>query len=345
MSEPLPTQAISSALVNYHLGVLSTILEQWRCSGKFPPVVLFNGQPGIGIREVVSYLTQLLLCNNKSVCGICPPCLRFNAGNEVNVVEMSSDTEVIKIDAFRRLKASVGFGADEGRFKIIWIFGADRMTHQAANSVLKLLEEPPKGWIFFLTSNDASLLLPTVVSRCQIIRLKPISDNIIKQLLQISGVNSQKIEICATLSQGSWEQALLLSSDETWKQRQALFRFLNNPVKELQTIVDWASQEILNCRLLVDFLEQFAEDLIRWTLTHPSCPPDKYSWLNSDGQEALTQHANSLLKKQKNRDAARSFWLSRSEQLARVRGDFNLPLNRKILLQGLLLPWLEGGHA
>jgi DNA polymerase III delta prime subunit len=339
-------ESVSSLLVQYHLESLAAIIRQWKQNQKFPPVILLNGQAGIGKKEIVRYLTQWLLCStpeeNSGPCQKCPACIRFRSGTEVNVIEMSSDSETLKIESFRRLKSTVGFGAHQGNFKIIWILGAERMTPQAANSILKLLEEPPQGWIFFLTSNDPTLLLPTLVSRCQMIRLKPLSLPIIRDLLGLAQVDPRKKEICAQLSQGSWERAFLFSKDEIWKQRLAVFEFLKNPAKELQALMDWASQETLHFELLVDLLEQFAADLLRWSACQPSCPPETYAWQNKDDQNSLAQHASALSKKHRSIAAARDFWLARSEQLAQVRAEFNLPLNRKLLLQNTLLPWLEG---
>ena len=100
-------------------------------------------------------------------CGECNSCRRAIQGNWVDFTEVlpedsgdgssSSSTGTLKVDQFREIKRKLGFGAHEGAYRIVLIPNADRMTVQAANSVLKLLEEPPPGWLFFLTASDPTL--------------------------------------------------------------------------------------------------------------------------------------------------------------------------------------------
>ena len=114
-------------------------------------------------------------------------CQRALKGSWVDFTEIRPEDEEegrpgsLKIDQFRKLKESQGFGAHEGGYRIFLIPDADRMTPQAANSVLKILEEPPKGWIFFLTASDPTLVLPTVLSRCQSLKLRPFDPDTLKQ--------------------------------------------------------------------------------------------------------------------------------------------------------------------
>ena len=76
---------------------------------------------------------------------------------EIDSEEGVTSTGALKIDQFRRLKETAGYGAHEGSHRVILIPNADRMTTQAANSVLKILEEPPRGWVFILTASDPTL--------------------------------------------------------------------------------------------------------------------------------------------------------------------------------------------
>src|SRR6185312_5189559 len=99
------------------------------------------------------------------------------------------------------------FGSHEGSYRIFLIPNADRMTPQAANSVLKILEEPPRGWIFFLTASDPTLLLATVLSRCQQLKLRPMPLETIQELLSEAGILGEKQKVAASLSQGSWGRA------------------------------------------------------------------------------------------------------------------------------------------
>lgn len=209
-SSPLP---LPSAVLRHHIdeGSLHTSLKEWHSLKKVPQVLLVTGMVGVGKRSLCHYLAQWILCentwptdseeaglfgnlmletekptetsqNNLKPCGSCQSCINALKGAWVDFTEIQSeesendpgnDSGTLKIDQFRKLKSSLGFSGGTGKYRVILIPNADRMTIQAANSVLKLLEEPPAGWIFLLTSSDASLLLPTIVSRCQQLRLKP----------------------------------------------------------------------------------------------------------------------------------------------------------------------------
>jgi hypothetical protein len=357
--------------VLHHGKTLFGPMREWRNRKQVPPVLLLTGQPGIGKKMVAQFLAQWISCERNGFdrdnslngikggdlpeseilrpCGECPPCRKTLGGNGVDITEISSEADdegstgkssSLKIEQFRKLKASVGFSAHDSRYKTILIPHADRMTTQAANSVLKLLEETPPGWIFFMTANDPTLLLPTVVSRCQVLRLKPFSSTEIVELLKNAGVPAARREISAGLSQGSWERALRFADDEIWEQRKVVFQFLEEPSRMLQSLVDWAAQEPKHFEVLVDLLEQVTADLIRWTASPQTPEPEEFAWVQSDGTSEIAQHAKQTIRRLGSLSAAQNFWLARAERLAEVRQESLAPLNRKILTQDLLLPWI-----
>jgi DNA polymerase III delta prime subunit len=281
-------------------------------------------------------------------CGQCAACMRALHGNWVDFTEVlpegadgTETTGTLKVDQFREIKQKLGFGAHEGAYRVVLIPNADRMTMQAANSVLKLLEEPPRGWIFFLTASDPTLVLPTILSRCQQLRLRPFQPDALEELLALAGVSPDRARICAELAQGSWAKALGLANEEMWEHRQALFGFLKEPASQLSALVDWASQEPRHFDLLVDQLEQATCELIRWSVSPATANPEGYHWANADGRTALVHHAKSAVKRQGSVARARDLWIERSLRLARARQEALAPLNRKLLVQDLLLPWLE----
>ncbi|MEO5969262.1 MAG: hypothetical protein ABIQ95_04995 [Bdellovibrionia bacterium] len=375
------SKAPPETVIQHHGKTLFGLMKEWQQRLQLPSVLLLTGQSGIGKRSMVYFLAQWILCEKQGFyssksdkaasdkgtseprpCGQCPSCQRALSGNDVHFTEIFADSDeesgvgsastasnsgnsgALKIEQFRKLKASMGFGATEGRSKIILIPAADRMTLQAANSVLKLLEETPPGWIFFLTANDPTLLLPTVASRCQIFRLKPFSTDELEELLKQADVDSQRIKICAVLAQGSWDRALSLAKDETWEQRKALFQFLKAPSSNIHALVDWASMQPSHFDTLIDLLEQLTADLIRWTTSSSISQPESYPWIQSDGAEALAFHAREFGRKHGGIDMARAAWIRHAERLAQARLKSSLPLNKKLLIQDVLLPWMESNR-
>lgn len=307
---------LPAPVLNHHGKTLFTSLQEWTQKNQIPPVILFTGQPGIGKRSIAYFLTQWIFCERTrnpftpSPCQECPSCQKLLSGNSVDLIEIAPEPheESLKIDQFRKLKDSLGFGAHESGYRIILIPNVERMTPQAANSMLKILEEPPSGWIFLMTTHDPALLLPTLVSRCQTLRLKPFLTSEIEKILTDSGIEKDKAKVCAELSQGSWGRALFFAENEIWEKRETILRFLEDPASVLQTLVDWASQETRYFEALVDLLEQFTANQIRSSLT--------------SGKST-------------------GFLFAQTKRLAESRQKALTPVNRKILIQDLLMPWME----
>jgi DNA polymerase III delta' subunit len=332
-------------------------MQEWIASKRVPPVLLLTGPSGIGKRTMGQFLAQWIFCEETGLsgkspgvvpCGKCIQCSRAIKGSWVDFTEIrpeedadGSATGSLKIDQFRKMKESLGFGSHEGNYRIFLIPDADRMTVQAANSLLKILEEPPHGWIFLLTASDATLVLPTVLSRCQSIKLKPFDPETLRRLLAACGVLGEKQKLGAALAGGSWGRALSLASDEIAERRQMLFDFLERPQGSLASLVDWAAQSDANYGLLSDQLELICLDLIRFSLHPSSADASSYVWQNFDGETALRNHAANLVKLLKSIEAARAFWIARAERIAQARKQALTPVNRKLLIQELLIPWLE----
>ncbi|MBY0472554.1 hypothetical protein K2X30_15425 [bacterium] len=368
-----PVLPLPQEVVKHHLENLGRWMSQWLALKRFPPVLLLSGPAGVGKRSMAYYLSQWLLCENtgkamgivqepvdlfgggggsssesatpsNEPCGTCTSCQKALSGNWIDFTEILPDADSessnakLKIDQFRNLKASQGFGAFDGSFRIFLIPGAENMTQQAANSVLKILEEPPPGWIFILTTNDPSILFSTLVSRCQIVKLKPFSETTLSQLLAGQNLNDAKRQLCARLAQGSWGKAFALTSDEFWEKRQPLLRFLENPQTELNELIEWATEENPNFVLLLDQLELLLSDLIQWSAQPPQLP--QRAWFNTDASKSLETHARAQLDKRGSPTAAREFWFNRHERVAQVRKEIGLPLNRKLLVQDVLMGFL-----
>ncbi len=337
-----PILPLPKILLNHHLENLSPILNQWTEPSKIPPVMLLTGVTGIGKRSVVHYLAQGLLCENSKFsdpCGACSNCQRALKNTWIDFTEISSETSSItsgeeapeekksrtlKIEQFRNLKETLGFGAYQSTFRVIHIHNAEQMTPQAANSLLKFLEEPPKGWVLFLTASDPTLLLPTLVSRCQMLRLKPLSTALLEKILEENNLSVERIPIAARLAQGSWKKALTLCSNASWESRQNLFYFLKNPSQQLVPFLESCAKDPKNFEFVLDCLEQVLDDLIGFSIKKDSCK-------NLDQREILLELAEKI-KFDPIRYHAR---------ICKARAEAQTPVNRKILIQDLLFPWLD----
>jgi DNA polymerase-3 subunit delta' len=252
--------------------------------------------------------------------------------------EQDDEKGTLKVEQFRELRAKMGFGSHEGVARITLIPNADRMTPQAANSMLKLLEEPPRGWIFFLTASDPTLILPTVLSRCQAIRLLPLPKPAILELLKEAQVPESRREVASELAQGSWGKALKLGEQESWERRELLFKFLEDSAPQLTPLVEWASGSPSELDLLLNQLEHALSELVLWSQS--GMGPRDYPWKNRDGAFQLVAHATKA-SSARGLSGARDFWVERALRVGEIRRQSLAPLNRKILVQDLLMPWLR----
>ncbi len=381
IEEEAPTSLLplSPAVVEHHLQTLMGPMREWKAQGRVPPVLLLTGVTGLGKREICHYLSQWIFCEKSGFgvssadaeeptfdlfaapgaaepepalaavspreipvrpCGECASCQRALHGTWVDFREIKSEDDdeggALKIQQFRELKASLGFGAHEGGYRVILIPDADRMAAQAANSVLKLLEEPPRGWVFLLTASDPTLILPTVLSRCQTLRLRPFHEAALESALRDEGVDASRARMAARLAQGSWGKARSLAQPETWDHRRAVVQFVKAPAATFTDLVDWAASETANLELLLDTLENLLADLMLWSVS------PQHAWRNADAGTELAHHSAAALKKLGGSvERARAFWASRAEHVSEVRRRMSAPLNRKLLVQDLLIPWVE----
>jgi DNA polymerase III delta prime subunit len=128
---------------------------------------------GSGSDKEAREFSHSLICEQRSGCGECPPCQKFLHGTYPDFLRIESDKGTIRIDAIREMIGRIQFKPMIGRVSVVVIDQADRMTEEAANALLKTLEEPPSHAIFILTTSISEKLPATLKSRCQKIFLIP----------------------------------------------------------------------------------------------------------------------------------------------------------------------------
>lgn len=131
--------------------------------------MLFVGPEGVGKKAVAMALTQALLCPEDSkACGYCPSCLRVEKNSHENLLVIEPEKHQIKIDQAHQVLEFLGLRS-LGQNRVIVMDHAEGLNAAAANSLLKILEEPPEGTYFLLIAPSAYHVLPTVRSRCQVL--------------------------------------------------------------------------------------------------------------------------------------------------------------------------------
>ena len=165
---------------------------------------LFTGPPQIGKTHLARELAAALNCSGaEPPCGACRPCLRIKQGKHPDVSLVAPDGGRIKIDQIRALRRRVALSPIEGRWRVCIVSDFDTATAEAANALLKTLEEPPARVVIVLTATDASLLLPTIVSRCQTLALRTVPTQVIERaLISRWQLSAETASLLARLSAG-----------------------------------------------------------------------------------------------------------------------------------------------
>jgi DNA polymerase-3 subunit delta' len=151
-------------------------------------------------------------------CGVCRSCKKIMAGNHPDVLRLKPSGAFIRIGQIRELCDTLTLKPYEAKLRVVIISDAHTMNPSAANALLKMLEEPPEQTILILTAPQASDLLPTIASRCQLIRFNPIRRESIAARLEAEGLGAEEARVLSTLANGSLTRALdMLRSN--WIQR------------------------------------------------------------------------------------------------------------------------------
>ncbi len=165
---------------------------------------IFTGPSQVGKRTVARKLGQILVCEVNSGCGECVQCKTFQAGSNADLIELSGDNG-LKIEVVRDLSYKLSLKPYAAPFKIAIIDNAHNMTVEASNALLKSLEEPKPNTIIVLITDNASKLLPTIISRAQKISFGPLEG--------ANEINSEDEEVYQRFYTGSTGEKLVLAQE------------------------------------------------------------------------------------------------------------------------------------
>ena len=186
-------------------------------AGRIAHAFLLSGPHGTGKRTCANYLTQTILCASpQAPCGQCPACKKVLAGLHPDVHVVGEEEKSISVDTIRALRDQLALRPFEADRHIALIPRADRMTAQAQNALLKTLEEPAGGNVFFLLTDQPGAMLPTIVSRCRRLRFSPVSVEACAEILAEKGVEPGRARLAAACAQGAVGRALENAGDEDY---------------------------------------------------------------------------------------------------------------------------------
>ncbi len=254
---------------------------------------LFTGPAGTGKKMTAMALAQYINCQHPDTeqiesCGRCPSCIKIQNAEHPDIFLIEPTGASIKIEQIRLLNAKVALRSYEGAYKVIIIDDAHLLTTEAANSLLKTLEEPADDTVFVLITAQPQQLPVTILSRCQQIAFKPLTRSILEALLQERHPEmSSRVGLAAALAQGSASRAEeLLADDDLNAARTELYQLLESLVKqppgELLLWCEKWDKDRKMVRYLLELTQLWFRDLLIWQTTG-----DSRQLINQDQLSAL----------------------------------------------------------
>src|SRR5919109_2748931 len=215
-----------------------------------PHAYLFVGPAGVGKRATALTLAKALNClaQDGDACGQCAVCLRIDRALHPDIHLVEPQGQAIKIDQIRQLQDLLALRAYEGRVKVAILDDAGKLTIEAANALLKILEEPPLRTLFVLLCQHLGSLPATVVSRAQILRFGLLAHDQVVALLQRHERTPEEAERAASLSGGRPGTALTLELPVVLAHRGEALQLLTqaqsgDPAVLLASAEQWAKRK------------------------------------------------------------------------------------------------------
>lgn len=283
-----------------------SLLRRQLATDRLANTYLFLGPGGSGKKTAAMAFATAVLCPEEMEgCGVCSACRRIDAGAhpDIHLIERTEDSAVIKIDQMRELQDELALTPFEAKRKVAVIIDAERLNPHAANAFLKTAEEPAGSAILILTASNEASLLETLVSRCRIVRFRPLPAAILRDILVACGIDAHLAEAVSAVSAGSVKQAMSLANSELASHR----IWLIEKIASLEKVnpVDLADDVISKCTgknltqtrdsitLCLGFLSLLLRDA---RVLQSGAPRNRCH--NADSAEAVTRLSDSLTERE-----------------------------------------------
>jgi DNA polymerase III subunit delta' len=221
-------------------------------ANRVPHAYIFKGPEGVGKKMFARGLAAALNCRageKGKACGICSSCRKFRSGNHPDFMVISPDKGTIKIDQVREMCRALSYPPYESELRVVLLEDVHTMRPEAANSLLKTLEEPPANNLLILTAEASREILTTISSRCQVVPFFGLTEEQTVEILRRreSTLDQESAQLLARLAEGSPGRALLLYKAEL--------------IDTMKKIVDLVTTPAGNADGNVGLLLQMAEEM------------------------------------------------------------------------------------
>ena len=212
------------------------VLKQALAQNRLGHSYLFSGIDGAGKKALALEFAKVVNCEKANEindsCDECAVCLKIKRHNHPDIFLIEAEGQFIRISAIREIQEQMTFRPMEGKKRVYIIDNADRMNEQAANALLKTLEEPTPDNILILVTAKPYTLPSTIISRCRHMRFNPVAiDTVTKFLVECQNMERQNALLLAGLSGGSISQALELNKEDVIVYRAEILKMLASTKK------------------------------------------------------------------------------------------------------------------
>jgi DNA polymerase-3 subunit delta' len=198
---------------------------------------LCAGPPGLGRRTLALRFAQALNCQTPLAagvpCGGCRDCrqIALMQHADLTVVQADSEGGTLKVDQVREARRILTLKPYQAKYRVALFLRFQEANDSAANALLKTLEEAPSYAVLILTADNPEQLLPTIVSRCEVLRLRPLEIEKVKRELENRGIESSRAKSIAHISGGRFGYALRLVEDPSLLEKR------EERLNDLQTLI------------------------------------------------------------------------------------------------------------
>lgn len=214
-------------------------LQNALTTGKVSHAYIINGEKSSGKEFVAKIFAMALQCEQGGAepCNECRSCKQTLSKNQPDIIYVSHEKpNSIGVDDIRaQVNNDVAIKPYSSKYKVYIINEAEKMTPQAQNAILKTLEEPPAYAVIILLVSNINTLLPTILSRCVVLNMKPVRDALVKKfLMEELQVPDYKAEVCVAFARGNVGKAKMLAASEEFENVKAEALSLLKYIKDME---------------------------------------------------------------------------------------------------------------
>lgn len=237
---------------------------------------LFQGPSGVGKKSLAQAFAAFLNCleeGRSDSCGHCPSCRKMASANHPDflIIEPERGKAQISIDQIRELKKMLSYPPVEAGYRVVMLSDIQQtmIRKEVANSLLKTLEEPPLKTVFVLTAVEAAGILPTIVSRCQVVPFYSLPYELVCAALSADGLSAGQAYVMASIAEGSLGKAMELAKTDLLEIRKvvveglvSLFQTQVGAVEGVFALAELAAQRKDDLVDVLELLQLWIKDLM-----------------------------------------------------------------------------------